>query len=74
MKIYKKYLKMPKTLEKQGKSDNYDNEQILDKRFAKGYNSNKFKKGMKALTKVVKQYAPMKRKVLPGQQLEKSNE
>jgi hypothetical protein len=29
---------------------------------------------MKALTKVVKQYAPMKRKVLPGQQLEKSNE
>ena len=29
---------------------------------------------MKALTKAVKQYAPMKRKVLPGQQLEKSNE
>ena len=68
---------MPKTLEKQGKTGKrYENRKfaILDKRFAKGYNSNKLKKGMKALTKVVKQYAPMKRKVLPGQQLEKSNE
>jgi len=61
-------------LKNKGKADNGYNKLILDKRFAKGYNSNKFKKGMKALTKVVKQYAPMKRKVLPGQQLEKSNE